>query len=269
MKREMLAIGILMVLLVLPMVVAVDINIKTLANHKIDITIREAEKTSKLDGFLNQESGEDGNVLVSSSVSVLEVDLIIKLKRDGQEILNEKFSGLSTSGPININMIPGDVGIITVEEIVNQTEEDVEEGSNEVEVEVEVEDEEEVIVEGSGVIEETKNSGKLTGFSIKDTTKSVVSSKVTYFVLGGILLALVVIFVAKKKLKSKKGTYLDFKVKPSFEGNDENKIEDAERKLNEAKAELDEIKNRKGKLEEAKKRFERDKEELERLEKED
>ncbi len=227
------------------------------------------------EGTFTETTDEKGEVIFNYNLEPIRIKMGFMAQQDNGAyltFLNEKESIfipnliLNKFVDINLNTLNPTVDAYSGEEI-NETE------TNRVEVAVNVSDEEEPeeIVEESEVVEETKESGMLTGFSIKDTTKSVVSSKITYYVLGGFLIALMIIFVAKKKLKSRKGgTYIDFKVKPRMPSmNKDDELADAEKKLGEAKEELDDIKNRKGKLEETKKRFEKDKAELEKLEKED
>lgn len=125
------------------------------------------------------------------------------------------------------------------------------------------------------IMDVNKEKIGITGAAI-GRVKSIATSKITYYIIGGIFILGVlvfVVFVLNKKLNGK-GTYISFRIK---EGKTEDSIGKqihdkrliaAEIKLEEAKKELDEIKNRKSKLDEVRMRFEQDKKELERLEQE-
>tara|TARA_Y100000310_G_scaffold330452_1_gene402103 strand:- start:5317 stop:6084 length:768 start_codon:yes stop_codon:yes gene_type:complete len=255
----------------MPMVVAIDtqINIKTLSNHRVSVTVREAENFRSNLGSFHKDTGE-GDLTITTSVSVDKIDLVLQLKKDGVNILSEKATNISVGFPVYINLIPGEFSWSdenpNVEPEVNETEE-----TNETEVEEEVVEEEPEISEEE--IEEEKESGKITGFVV-DGTKNIVTSKITYYTIGAIFGLAILFFIvvySKKKLKNKKGSYIDFKVKDDDkEKSVKNaELEDAEKKLNEAKRELDDIKNRKSKLQEAKENFEKAKKELDKAEKED
>lgn len=132
---------------------------------------------------------------------------------------------------------------------------------NSLDVSVNVEDNKEI-----GAETKTGITGK-----VIDISKSIFTSKITYFILGILILVLVIGFVFKNKLinlhlpefKHSSGSKKsDFKVIPK----ENPKLRDAERKLEQAKKELDEIRNKNSSLQEARKRLEADKRELERLE---
>ena len=271
-------------LLVIPTILAININIKTLPSHRISIIIREAGKLTSLESF-HKDTG-DGNVLLTSSVDKSEIDLIVTLKKDGVNILNEKFESISTAKPINIDFVPESVELILgeLEPVVNETNE-TEENLTEtagttvnVNVEVTNESEENETIEESAPTTETQTEevdakkGKITG-AVIEGTKAVFTSKTTYYVIGGIFILGVLffaVFIARKKLKFKSGHYINFRVGNTNEtkistGHDK-RLAEAEKKLEEARKDLDEIKNRKSKLEEVRKRFEQDKKELDKLE---
>lgn len=284
MTKRLLVILILF-LLVIPTILALDINIKTLSNHRISIIIREAEKLTSLESF-HKDTG-DGNVLVTSLVNKPEIDLIVTLKKDGVNILNQKFESISTAKPINIDFIPGSIELILGEpesavNETNETEENLTEtaGTNvDVSVEVTNESEETETTEETTPTTETQTEevegekGKgITGAAISGI-KSVATSKITYYVIGGIFILGVlffVVFIVKKKLKFKGGHYINFRIgntnETKISTSHDKRLAEAEKKLEEARKDLDYIKNRKSRLEEVRKRFEQDKKELERLE---
>ena len=87
MKKEVLVFAVLVLVLIPVVFASVDIQIKTLPDHRMSIIIREAGGLASLDSF-HIETG-DGNVEISSDVSKSEVDIIITLKDGVTEILRK------------------------------------------------------------------------------------------------------------------------------------------------------------------------------------
>ena len=238
-----------LVLVLIPVVFAsVDIQIKTLPDHRISVIIRESGNLASLDSFHIET--EDGDVEISSDVSKTEVDLIITLKKGIKEILRKDFLEVPTKNVILINFDPKgdeDIGIVETFEKVEEVIEPII-----------VKEIGEVVESGEEVVEDVVGiTGKAVG-----NAKGVLSSKTTYYVIAGIVVVLILAFVINTKRKNMGSG--NFKI---IKSSDEGKLADAEDKLNSARKELDEIKNNKRKLLEAKDRFRKDQEELERLEK--
>jgi len=289
--KRILVISVL-ILLVMPLVLSsTDIVIKTLPNHKVDVIVRESGKLSNLESFINKDSGT-GELTITTSADKDKLDLLVSLKKDVKKILNEKFEGVSSNDQININLIPGSVSYSegipeqevndTAEEIAEEVVEEIAEAvAEEVVEEIAEAAAEEVVEESAGEVAEEKQSGKISG-AIVGAGKAVVFSKITYFIIAGMFILFFIILIAKKKLHSKKGAYVDFKIKDKkdeiedktdqiddkIEEHDE-KLLAVENKIKEAKQELDQIRDRKKKLQEARERFERNRAELERLERGD
>jgi len=252
-------------MLVLPMVLAIDtpITVKTLEEHRLSIIVREGGKLTSLKSF-HQDTGS-GEISVVASTSVDEIDLLLTLKKDGVVVLNDKdtFKNLPTGEPVIISFIP-DENV----EIVVEAEPEVVEAEPVVEPEPVVETPEpEVVEEPEPEVVEEKKKGRITG-AVVSNTKAVISSRVTYYIIGGILIVFVGALVTRKVLRSKKGgKYLNFKKVTGKTMSDyEDELLDAEKKLKEAKEELDELRGRGKRLREARERVKRDKEELRKLE---
>lgn len=110
----------------------------------------------------------------------------------------------------------------------------------------------------------------ITGKAI-EVSKSILTSKITYFIIGALILVFLVFFViskgiinlhlpkSKHSLEPKKS---EFKIMPV----QNSKLRDAEKKLEQARKQLEEIKNRDTSIQELRKRLEADRRELERLE---
>ena len=235
-------------LLFMPVVFAFDLNIKTLPEHRISVIVREAGKLVSLDSF-HKDTGT-GEISFSSSVSKSELDLLVTLRKDGKNILNEKFESVAL-GDININFFPDDFGIVESFEVV---EEEVIEEVVEEEVIEEVVEEPEVVEE----IPESKPG--ITGNTISNL-RGVFNSNIFYYIVGGLFVIGVLFFLilgSRKKIGN-------IKIKKIGEDYDV-KLNNAEQKLIEAKNELDELKNRRSKLREAQERLKRDRMELRKLE---
>jgi len=265
MKKCVLMVFTILTLLLLPSILAdASISIKTLPDHRVSVIVRNAGSLSTVDS-LHKDTGSatavnPDYVIVDyiPSISNEQIDLLVTLKKDGIEILKEKFFELSTSDFININMLPGDSGIVdSFEEIVEEVDEE--------EVAEDVESEEVVIEETDEGVEDDDSvaSPGITGNAVQGV-KDVFSSGTPYYILGAILGIFALVFIiqiGRKKLE--RGS--DFKV-VKWGGNEDRRIADAEKKLTEAKKELDEINVRKKKLTQAKEKFQKDREELRRLE---
>ena len=257
----------LFVILVMPLFLALDLNIKTLPGHKISVIIRAVGQLSSLDSY-HQETG-DGNVFISSEVSEDPVDLLVTLKKDDINILNKKFEGVSTAKLININFVPGEeIGIFDKKE-KNETQVNVTESNASVQTSNDAEnsnDAEKITNQTSEIegVEEVEKPG-ITSKAIENI-KDIVTSKTTYYIIAGIV-AVVILFFAVRFTRGRFPPESFRVTKLSSISSHDKRLEDAERKLDDAKKELDEIKNRKNKLEEARERFKRDQKELASLEK--
>jgi len=275
MEKRLIGVLVLISLIVLvtPMVLAIktNMNITTLEGHRISVIVRETGKLSSLESFHNNT--KKGNILLSTSVSSNVLDLIVTLRKDGKEKLNEKFIGLDAGQDLYINFIPGDVGIKTEAEFEeelaaleaakaeNETAE-----ANET-ITDDNESEEEAVADDGG------SKPGLTGAAISNI-KSAAFSKITYYIVFAIVIVFVVILIARKKVRSKNspvkikadtGNKEDKGDKGAVKKDDAGKIEDIENKIKEAKEELDNIKNRKKRLKDAEEKFKKDEEELKRL----
>lgn len=251
---------ILALLILMPLIVAVEINIKTLPEHRLYIRVQEAGNLNSNPDSKIIPDTETGEVSYNSGVGYSNIDIYLKLSKDGEEKFNKWFREFSTSAPININFMSEDeAGIVDSFEEEEEAEEESEEETEENETEV---GEEVVEEEPEEVVEEVQESGPgITGAAISGI-KGVFASKTTYYIIGGIFIIGVlffIVFIAKKKLGSK--GIKNFSVRDY-----DRRLSDAERKLDSAKKELDDLKDRKRRLEEARERFRKDQEELKRME---
>ena len=267
MKKRVLVIFAILMLVIVPMVLAVEINVKTLPGHVVTVFLRTPEAYDVLD--FHQGKAKDGVINFESGFYQDLVDLQVNVGTSGGDnVIVVKKAGVSARGIIDL-YLPSEQGALVTTRPLEGTEEVVEETE---EVEVEETDSEEVVEDevvaespDEEAVEDSEEvTAGITGNAV-DSIKGVFTSKASYYIIGAVLglFALVfVIQVGRKKIE-KGGNY---KVVKYAGENDDKRLDAAERKLMEAKRELDEIKNRKKKLAEAKVRFEKDKEELSRLE---
>jgi len=261
MVSKIIIIILLILLVISPLALALDINIKTLHEHRISVIIREAEKLTTLESFHNDTG--NGELVINAVGAREHIDLIVTLKKDGESILNQKFESISTNEPIYIDFIPGEVELTTgnlpaeelgtTDETVNETEVIPEENQTE-----------------ENTTEETENtvqSGKITGAAISNI-KSFASSKTSYYI-GGIILAIIallfIVHIVKRKI-SPKETSIKIRKLNKDESSNSSELENIEKKIDEAKKELDNIKNKKNRLQEVRDRIKKDQEELKQLE---
>jgi len=235
------------VLMILPMVLAVEIDVKTLSGQTVTVFLREPGAFDVLD--FHQGTAVDGKVIFTSDFTKDLVDLQVNVGKNGDSLIVFKRQGVDATGTIDLYLPSEDGAKVTVTPFVEEVVEE--------EVEEVVEEEVEEVVEEE--VEEVANSA-ITVNAVS-SIKNILSSKSSYYVVGVILALFAIAFIIQVgRNKIGKG---DFKV---VKYGDDSRLEDAEKKLNEAKKELDDIKNRKKKLAEAKARFQKDKEELSKLE---
>jgi len=286
MKKGISIILIFIVLILVVNVLAYEstITVKTgKPNHEISFTPAYSEQNKPIDkitgkalegvppGGYRAQSNDLGEVVFNYNLEPFLINIgfqALDSSGDALPFLNGKIS-IHFKNVILDKFV--DIDLNKAEPII-----EVYSGDEEQEIIEEPEDEdevEEVVVEENKVVEEEvveqKPSSGITGKAISGG-KSIIKSKITYYVLGGFLLLAITFFIINKKM-NKKGNIKVTKLSEMQENKDkiehtDDRLDDAERKLTEAKEELDEIKNRKSKLKEAQERLEKDKEELKRLE---
>jgi len=292
---------VLLILVIMPMFLALDtpIQVKTQPNYVVTIRALDINGKGTLEGgaFLDQIADANGIVKVTFSsdlVNKIDISLMIKNSIGGTmvqfaggpvQVLNNRGEHIKTGWPVEIDTSANPPVLVksgkpagAVEESasdnsnINSSDTNSSVADNSLDVSLVIEDnkkpEQEIQETNKEVGAETKTgtTGKVISIS-----KSFLTSKITYSVIGILILVLVIGFVFKNKLinlhlpefkhstESKKS---EFKVLPR----ESPKLRDAERKLDQAKKEIDEIRNRNSSLQEARKRLEADKRELERLE---
>lgn len=238
------------ILMILPMVLAVEINVKTLSGQTVTVFLREPGAFDVLD--FHQGKAIDGVVTFTSDFTKDLVDLQVNVGQNGNSIIIFKRPGIDATGVIELYLPSEQGATVTTVPFVEEVEEIVEEV---------VEEEVEEIVEEE--VEEVANSA-ITVNAVSGI-KDIFTSKKSYYIVGMILALFAIAFIIQIG-RNKIGSKDSFRVVKFNNTGDDSRLEDAEKKLAEAKEELDDIRDRKKKLAEAKARFQKDKEELSRLE---
>jgi hypothetical protein len=243
------------VIIFMGVVSAIDtsIKIKTLPVHRVSVFVYPAGQLGLVDSY-HLNSDLYGDLEVKHTSSIDEIDVLVKVSKDGDTVLGpEKFKEYDAGFPINIRIdnveITGEY-VEEVEEVVNET---VEEEVNETvggEVEVSVKDGE----SGSGITGEV--------ISGSDVVQGV--SKSAYIAIAVVLLIFVVVFLAVKRfaipavgIKRDKAERIDV-----------SSVMKMKSELKEAEREIRKLKNQE-KVKEIERKIQEEKDELEKLQRGD
>jgi len=249
-------------MLVLPMVLAVDlqINIKTLPNHNVFLNFAEPKDDYQLIESVKIVADGDGiGSGMFSSDRFNEVKLTVTVNNDDGKVLFENFEEKSMFEPLYLQLIPGAVledyrGAEPEEEEIVE-EENVTEGVVPVEEEVEEITEEEPGITGSAI---SADGGWL-------------FSRTTMWIVGiAIVVAIVVVFVVRRSLSGPKidlpkiqnVKILPEMPKPRFSTPVDEEISKTEQEIENVRSRIARIK----KVKEAEKKLLAEQEELRKLE---
>ena len=122
MKNKFIFLGIIFSLLIFPLVIAAfdtPIKIKTLADHKVSIFIYESGKPMILESRHIMSDRGEVSIIYSSPVS--EIDVRVKVTKDGNNVFNELFEGYDAGKPINIKIDYDGVDRNYIESVANAT----------------------------------------------------------------------------------------------------------------------------------------------------
>lgn len=243
-KRLLLLV--LVLLLALPIVAAsAEINVRTYANHKVSIFIREPGKLPLADSF-HGISDPNGAVTYNYPGIMNEFDVSVKISRDGDTILLENFGTFTDQNSLYLQAKNGEILKdyreldAPIEEVVEKPEPVIEEPVEKIEE----------------VVEEPKvENAPTTGSAISGLGKS--SLKIVYYIIGGFLLVGIIVFVFGKKFLKRDGITVQTA---------EHELARAEKRIEKAQEDINRLKNR-DKIIQARKKLETDKAELRKLQK--
>ena len=294
----------LVLLMILPLANALDtpINVKTLSEHKVIISVLDSEDSHLLESFI-KTSDSNGDISVAySSSGAGEIDVAITVSKDGQEVLYERFEGYPIGKLISVRIDYDDVNRDYDPNPQSEKDSTVNDSINESRVDGELINTSEEVT--ADEVNEDMNGAPITGDVVSNSKSS--ASRIIYFSIAGLLIVLTVMFfiVRKNSLKNKfaiiqpktlsksniklAGNNISINPRPSSlsEGNvsirpsslDKSNIVDAvsggpsrddeiqmlEIKIKDFQKEINQLKNEE-KIREAEKKLEADKRELDRL----
>lgn len=263
MRKEIIFVIAFLAILVVPAVSATttEINIKTISGHRAGISVLDSSQTYKLLEGKFVDTGDTGDVIMSHTSDAPKLDIIVKITKDGDEVLRHKFEEVSAGETQYFLVYPGKI----VEDYMDLDEFKPQPVANESEAEANETTEE------ADVSEESGNSSALTGKVFGNLSDINISSSM-YYIIGGIVLAIVIVYFVFKIGGSTLGripTYFasrpstNVSIKPDEEDFEE-ELADAEKKIREAQEEIGKLRG-KEKIVEAEKKLERDKRRLEAL----
>jgi len=281
MVRKSYVVLVLAVILILPLVFAVQtsLTVKTNANH--NLTIYALEPVTGLErGYFKVDSDSSGEASVEVSSESGRLCFSITVRKNGKIIERGHYGNYTAGSPVFIDM--------TIKEIVEEPEvnetatSEVNETVNETVAESTAsETSAETQTEENNEANETTDSGQLTGGVIGN---KFIFSRLTYMIIAGAFLCLIVMFFVIKKILSRDPPrYYDYKIRGAggaeggYDSKDQKQLLDAEKKIKEAQEDIYQIKNKEKlqketeekekKIKEAEEKFAKAKEDLKKLKK--
>jgi len=258
-------------LLVLPTVLA-DTQFKIIApeGHRVSTIIRAQGQLTTLESN-HQDVSASGEITFTSTVTPEILDIIVTLKKDGEQIKNKKFENVTSQDSYIITMIPGEeLTIISQAEKLKQEaeknapQEITQESApiqNVSESDTQIVDTQEETIKTTNQESEqpAQKAIPTTGFTISSL---IPSGKFSYILLVVVAVGalLFIIIAARSKFNTLGSNQID-----------QRRIENAERRIKEVQMEIDRLKNkedREKKMLQAREKLKTDQEELQKLQKE-
>ncbi|PIN90010.1 hypothetical protein COU57_04830 [Candidatus Pacearchaeota archaeon CG10_big_fil_rev_8_21_14_0_10_32_14] len=287
MKKSVLNVSLILLVVFLVGVVSaeVPITVKTIPDHDVTITVYQGDSSEVFDIYKTNTSNSDTiTYQYAGSASTLRVIVFVSIF--GKKVTSKVFKDLSTSSDINLEVFPDNyVPTEVVSNSTTDTNSSIIIVSNN--TELTIEDNDTVVVDPSVVIDDSQkpnndiNLEKVggTGLITGQNKSSFLMSNMTYYIIGGVLLLAIAIFLISKRVSKRKSVYDDYeppqsqiKVRKLSDiqketkntGSIKKEIEDAEMRLRKAQEQLNIVKNQ-DRIKEAEDRLERDRRELDNL----
>lgn len=256
-------------LLVLPFASAVstEIKIKTLPDHKVTIIIYPAESLSSLESFYVNSDG-NGDAGVTHSSDNAQIDVLVKVTKDGTKVFLEKFKDYQAGKPINIKL-----DFTVIDGNYDPAKDEAAALAAAAAAAAEASASENVTVTETT----TPPSSDVTGQVVSDDTTSKPDFKFLYYIFGILVFLVIAFFVARQfVMRGRNGT---FSFKDAFASSNpfgENELKQRETpheikvmqdRLESAQREIRLLRN-KDKVRDAEFKLKEDQKELERLKKE-
>lgn len=272
------------VLLVIPFVTAADtqINVRTWQDHKVSIFVLDTTPPHFTLESWHIYSNTTGEVSATYSGNPSKIMLKIQITKDGELVMTEKFNDeeFPTGSPLYLQVIPGEVLKNYKEKekkeenksIENQTQNQTI-AENQTAIEIKNITTEAPLVESKEASNETNRTlGVLTGKAISNI-KTIVSTKITYYVIIGIVAVFVLLLIIKfgsSYLKKRKLTHPSSSQKIVVHSLNQKVLEkqltESQNKIKELQSEVNRLKNQE-RIREMEKRISDEREELDRLKK--
>jgi hypothetical protein len=266
MRRSLLILIFLVAILIVPTALAdVEVNVRTLPDHKVSVFVLKPVETYSLIDSAHTTS--DGSGLASAAISGGSdtVKINVKISKDSETIIFEKFEEEFTIGsPVHLQVIPENIS-------TNYLEMDQQRADEEAAQQAEEEEAAAAAVEAESTVEiedQEAEGPKITGkvSSIVTSVKSGIFSKTSYILIGAILTGAVLLFIIRSRISVPTLSNLRGGGEVLTRSKVEQELEEAEKDIEEARSKIRQIKNE-DKIKQAKKKLDEDKARLERLEK--
>jgi len=276
MKKEICTILFLLTILSISFVSAIDtqINVRTWPNHKASIFVLKPGEVYTMLNSYHINSGSTGEVSTIYSGDDSSIKVTIKITKDGQTVLLQKFENeFATGSPLYLQVIPNKISENykqldeqREQNIANQTtsNQTIQNTSQEVQTAPET--------TNSTATNATKVNSSITGAAISEKSGIKIPSFVWYILLGLIIAGAIVFIFIKLKPKMKTLKTINHgrvALKPMSHKeikDTTSQLAEAERKIREAQEEINRLKN-KSKMDEIRTRIQKEQEELSKLEK--
>ncbi len=267
-----LVLAFILIVSAMPVLAATQINIKTLAGHKVSTYVLKDSEDYQLLASYHKQADAFGKLSIEYPGTQATIKIKVKVMSGTTTVILQDFTGITTGSPLYLRVVPGDISEnYLLDEGISAPAADGTNASANASADSEANS-----ADTNAAEEESENSA-LTGLSvmidkiasIKDKIKL---SYVLYALIGAVLIGGVVMLVIKKPFAKRKLLIFGSSGKSQKEiedldvgGIDEKRLLDAERKIKEAEEELEAIKNKKNELSEAEKQFKEAKARLEHL----
>ena len=263
MREEKLSLGILLLVLFAGMIsaTATTIVVKTVPVHEVKVTPFNSEKVGfESYAYLKNTSDSYGDATVLFDSSVAKFGIFITINKDGEKIYSEKLEDTFIAGEqINIRVAPDWFEFIETpspEPVANETEANKTETLNETE----------------SIANKTEESSSLLTGNVFSEITNIFKNKILYYVLGGMILAIIGFFGFQQYLKMKDKLPREIKIKKLSElkqeqvqqGQEDEELRIAEEELRKAQEKIATLKN-KDKISELQKEIDQKQEELRKL----
>jgi hypothetical protein len=268
MKKELLlfGVGFIFLMFVLPLALAdSEINVRTVSGHRASITLLGTGETYEFIDSFHKNTGDTGKVVVNYLGDRGTLDVLVKITKDGETVISERFEDMGSTGPMYLQVIPGKVSS-------DYKKLDEEKAAAEA-AKIAALEAEKVAASGEDAKESDDDSGTegVTGSAISDFELKIPKS--LYYVVGGLLVVGLLAFLGLKygggnksfSPKSVTGSVGSSSVNRDKKNPAELKLEN---QLKEAQKEIARLKREEqniAKIAEVQRKLEADKEELRKL----